>query len=205
MCDGMCKRMRYPRCDRGITLRGGQSAFGERGIVVAMDQVVNDARMVCVLFPQLFEDGGCLELLRQTRVIRRGVTDTQDCEGVEGLDLEIVRILVAQLVHRFFVRDHTVTRSDWSMTRLPNRACARAVRRIIIHIERLDESSLSVRSGIHRHCFFNCRFTCAHLIGSGRRPNWMPPSHGDSPLSHRAFRVALRHRSENTSRLFVEK
>ncbi len=33
----------------------------------------------------------------------------------------------------------------------------------------------------------------------------MPPSHGDSPLSHCAFRVAFGHRSKNASRLFVEK
>ena len=33
----------------------------------------------------------------------------------------------------------------------------------------------------------------------------MPPCHRNSPLRHRAFRVALGHRSKNASRLFVEK
>ena len=32
----------------------------------------------------------------------------------------------------------------------------------------------------------------------------MPPRHGDSPLGHRAFRIALGHRSKNAPRLFVE-
>ena len=77
-----------------------------------MDQVVNDARMVRILFPQLLKNGSCLELFRQARVIGRGITDTQDREGVESLDLEIVRILVAQLMHRFIVSDHTVARAD---------------------------------------------------------------------------------------------
>jgi len=199
------QRMRYPWRDGIITLRGGQSTLSERRVVVTMNQVMNDTGMVCILFPQLFEGSGCLELLRQARVIGRGITDSEDREGVEGLDLEIVRILVAQLVHRFFVGDHTVARADWSVTRLSNRACVRTVRRIVIHIERRDESPLSVRSGVHGHCFFNCRLTGAHLIGSGRCPNRMPPCHGNSPLSHRAFRVALGYRTENTPRLFVKK
>src|SRR5262245_34191306 len=33
----------------------------------------------------------------------------------------------------------------------------------------------------------------------------MPPRHCDSPLRHRAFRVAFGHRGENASRLFIEK
>ena len=33
----------------------------------------------------------------------------------------------------------------------------------------------------------------------------MPPCHGDSPLRHRAFRVALGYGSKNASRLFIEK
>jgi len=95
------QRMRYPWRDGIITLRGGQSTLSERRVVVTMNQVMNDTGMVCILFPQLFEGSGCLELLRQARVIGRGITDSEDREGVEGLDLEIVRILVAQLVHRF--------------------------------------------------------------------------------------------------------
>jgi hypothetical protein len=81
-----------------------------------MDQVMNHAGVVCVLFPQLFQDGGCLKLFRQSRVVRRGVTDTQDRESVESLHFEIVGILVAELTHRFFVGDHAVAWSYWSVT-----------------------------------------------------------------------------------------
>src|SRR5262245_49250007 len=115
------QRVRYPWRDRGITLRGGQSALGKCRIIVAMDQVMNDARMIWVLFPKLFEDGGCLELFRQARVIRCGIADSKDRESVQGLGFEIVRILVAQLMHRSFVSNDPVARADWTMTRLSNR------------------------------------------------------------------------------------
>src|SRR6266436_6801387 len=111
-----------------------------------MDQVMNDAGMIWVLFPQLFQDRSCLKLFRQTRVIGRGVTFSENRESVEGLRFEILRILVAELVHRFFVCDHPVAQSDWSMTRLPNRICARTVRRIVLNIERGNESALAIRA-----------------------------------------------------------
>src|SRR4029453_19122230 len=100
--------MGHPRRDGIIALCRSESALGKGRIVVAMNQVVNDAGMICVLFPQLFEDGCRLELLRQTCVSGRGVTYTQHSERVEGLDLEIVRILIAKLMNGVFVRNHTI-------------------------------------------------------------------------------------------------
>ena len=199
------QRMRHPRRNRIISSGRGQSTLGEMGIIVAMDQVMNHAGMVWVLFPQLFQDGSCLQLFRQTGVAGCRITDCQHREGVEGLGFEIVRILVPELANCFFVGHHSIAWSDRSMTRLSNRACSRTVRCIVIDIQRPDESSLAVRAGVHRHRFFDGRFTRAHFIGSRWRPNRMPPRHGDSPLSHRAFRVALGHRSKNASRLFVKK
>src|SRR5439155_1874284 len=140
------QRVRYPWRNRIISPGRSQSALSQRGVIVAMDQVMNYAGMVWVLFPQLFQNGGCLQLLRQPRVTRRGVTDTQNCKGVEGLHFKIVRKLVSQVAHGFFVGDHPIARSDWSVTRLPNRACRRIVRRIVINIQRRYESSLAVRA-----------------------------------------------------------
>src|SRR5439155_12916285 len=125
-------------------------------------------------------------------------------EGVEGLSFEIVRILVQELANCFFVGHHAIAWSDRSMTRLSNRAFARTVRCIVIDIQRPDESSLAVRAGVHRHRFFDGSFTRAHFIGSRWRPNRMPPRHGDSPLSHRAFWIALGNRREDASCLFVK-
>src|SRR5262249_18315070 len=199
------QRVRYPGRDGSVPLCRSESALGERRIIVTMDQVMNDPGMVWVFFPQLFQDRTCLKLFRQACVVRRGVTGSQDCERVEGLEFKIVRILVAELMHCFFVSNDTVAWSDWSVTRLSDGACARTVRRIVINIERRDEAFLAVRSGVHRHCFFNSSFASAHLIGSRWCPNRMPPCHGDSPRSHRALGVAFSYRSENAPRLFVEK
>src|SRR5207248_6308588 len=117
-----------------------QTALGQLRIIVAMNQVMNDTGMVCVLFPELFQDRGCLTLFRQTCVVRRGITDRQDRERVEGLHFEIVRILVAELAHRLFVGKHPIARSDWSVTRLSNGASARTTRCVVIGIKRGDES-----------------------------------------------------------------
>src|SRR5437773_8924131 len=170
-----------------------------------MDQVMNYSRMIRVLFPQLFQDSSCFKLLRQTGVIGRGITDSERRESVEGLGFEVVRIFVAELAHRFFVGDYPIARSNRSMTRLPNRTSGRTVRCIVINIERRDKSSLAVRAGVDRHRFFDRRFARAHFISSGWRPNRMPPRHRDSPLSHRAFRIAFGYRREYAARLFVEK
>ena len=161
--------------------------------------------MVRVLFPEFFQNAGSLELFRQARVIRRGITDTQHRESVKGLHFKIVRIRVAELAHRFFVGHYPVARSDWTVARLSNRRCGRTVRGVVIDIERRDESALAIRADVHRHRLFNGCFACAHFVRSGRRPDWMPPRHGDSPLRHRAFRIAFGDGGKDTSRLFVEK
>src|SRR2546430_3705185 len=196
--------MRHPWRDRIISFRRGESALRELRIIVAMDQVMNDAGMIGVLFPELFQDGGCLKLFRQTSVVERGITNSEYREGMEGLHFEIVRILVAQLAHRFFVRDYRIARPDWPMTRLPDGGCARTVRRMVIDIQRRDKSALAICAGIHYHPFFNSRFARAHFVRGRWRPNRMPPGHGDSPLRHRAFRVALGYSCKNAPRLFVK-
>src|SRR5947199_3545864 len=103
---------------------------------------MNDAGMICVLFPQLFQDRSCLKLLRQGRVIGRGITDCQNRESVEGLRFEIIGVLVAELAHRFFVGDHPIARSNWSMTRLSNCVRGITIGRNVIDIYRSNESTL---------------------------------------------------------------
>src|SRR5207248_10704391 len=104
-----------------VTLGRNQSAFGKLRIIVGMDEVMDDSRMVRILFPQLFQHAGSLKLLRQARVVRRGVTSSEHRERVEGLHFEIIRMLVAELAHCFFIRDHPIARSGGPVTRLSNR------------------------------------------------------------------------------------
>jgi len=88
-----------------------------------MDQVMNDSGMVRVSFPELLQDAGSLKLFRQACIVRRGVTTSQHRERIEGLHFEIVWILIAELAHRFFISDHSIARSDGTVTRLSNRSC----------------------------------------------------------------------------------
>src|SRR5205814_9399257 len=82
--------------------------------------------------------------------------------------------------------------------------CGRTIRRIVIDIERSNESPFAIRTGGHSHGLRDRCLARAHFIGSRRCPDRMPPRHCDAPLSHGAFWVLLGHGSENASRLFVE-
>ncbi len=114
--------VRNPRRDGTVASGGGQSALGERWIIVAMDQIVGDAGMVRVFLPQLFQESSRLQLVGQSRVSRRRITNRQYREGVKGLRFKIVGILVVKLAHRFFISDHAIARSHWPMTGLSDRA-----------------------------------------------------------------------------------
>ena len=185
------QRVRHPWRDGIICLGCGQAALSELRIIVGMDQVMNDPGMFRVLFPELFQYAGGLKLFRQACVVRRGVTSSQHRERIKSLHFEIVRIFVAQLLHCFLVGDYPIARPDRTVTRLSNRSCARTVRRIVISVQRGDESALAIRPGLHRHRLFDGSFACAHFVGGRWSPDRMPPSHRDSPLSHCAFRIAF--------------
>src|ERR1041384_4071594 len=110
------ERVRHPWRDIIIRLGCSQAAVCELRVIVSVNQVMNDSRMIRVLFPELFQDTRCFQLLRQSCVVRRGVTSRQYREGVEGLYFKVVRILVAQLAHGIFVSDYAIAWSDRSVT-----------------------------------------------------------------------------------------
>src|SRR5438067_12245758 len=62
------QRMRNPRCDRTVTTRGGQSALSQRGVVIAMNQIVGDAGMDAICLPQLFENSSSVKVIGSPRV-----------------------------------------------------------------------------------------------------------------------------------------
>src|SRR5438046_10172313 len=148
------QRVWHPWRNVIVALGRSQSALCGLRIIVGMDEVMNDSRMVRVLFPQLFQHAGSLKLLRQARIVRRGVTSSQHRERVEGLHFEIVRMLVAKLAHCFFICDHPIAWSHWSMTRLSYRRCDRTVWRVVIDVECSNESALPIRAVVHRHGLF---------------------------------------------------
>src|SRR5438477_10626517 len=56
-------RMRRGRRDLGVLVGGSQALRGDRRIVIEMDQIVSDARMLWLPLPERFKDGGALERL----------------------------------------------------------------------------------------------------------------------------------------------
>src|SRR5437016_10480500 len=166
--------VRNPRCDGTVAPGGGQPALSQCWVVVAVNQIVNDAGMVAVFLPQLFQESSGLKLLGQSRVSRACITRGQYREGVKGLRFEIVGILLGKLAHRFFISDYSIACSYWPMTRLSNRARVGAVRGIVVDIERPNESSLALRDSGHSHGLLDCCLAGTHFLGSRRCPARMP-------------------------------
>src|SRR4029077_3194841 len=132
------------------------------------------------------------------------ITRGQYCEGVKGLCFEVIGIPLGKLAHLFFISDHPIARSYWPVTGLSNRAQVGTVRGIVVDIERLDEASLALCASGHSHGLLDCCLAGAHFVRSWRRPNRMPPCHGDSPLRHGAVWILCRDLGENPARLFIK-
>src|SRR5207245_2056197 len=117
---------------------------------------------------------------------------------------EIVRILLVKLAHRFFISDYPIARPYGPMTGLSNRARVGTIRCVVVDIERLDESSLALRASGHPHGLLDYCLAGTHFVGSWRRPDRMPPCHGDSPLRHSTVWILLCYGSENSPGLFID-
>ena len=73
----------------------------ERREIIAVDQVVRDARMVRLLFRLLVQDPGCFELLREILVVE--VDSSVEREGVEDCRLGVLRVVLVQALHRLLI------------------------------------------------------------------------------------------------------
>ena len=97
------QRVRRRRRDLRVAARRAQRVIGQRRHVVAVDDVVRDARMIGLLGVELLEDRPGLQLIRVRLVGRlRGGRERQ---RVEDRRLAIGRILRGQIPHRLRVRD----------------------------------------------------------------------------------------------------
>ena len=202
---GHVQGVRNPRRDRGIRFGCRQAARCERGIIVTVDEIVRGAGMIAVCRPQFFQNRGRLQLVRQSRVSRRGIPNGQDRQRVEDARFKIVGIAVVQFAHRFFVRDHAIARSHWTVAGLSGRGGGRPIRRVVIGVESRNETPFAIGSGLHCHCLGHGCLAGAHFVRPGRGPDRVPPRHGDSPLCHRAVGILLGDGGEDPARLFVEK
>ena len=161
--------------------------------------------MLGIFLPQLFEDASGLKLIGQRRVGGVGIAHRQHRQRIKGLRFKIVGISIVKFAHCFFIRDHAIARPDWPMTRLPDLARRGTVRRAVVGIQRCDKLPLTIGAGLHRHRLVRCCLAGAHFVGSRRRPDRMPPRHGDSPLRHGTRRILGGDVGENPARLFIKK
>src|SRR3989442_214116 len=97
------ERVRRGWRDRGVTPRGGEPLLGDRRVIVAVDQIVRDTRMLRLRGEHLLEDPRGLELVG-VRLVRRerGRVERQ---GVEDRRLAIVRVARGELLHRLPVAE----------------------------------------------------------------------------------------------------
>ena len=94
-------RVRHGRRDGGVASGRPQTLLGNRRVVVAVDQVVRDGRMVWLSHGDAFEDLGGLEGVRERLVGGQG-RDVQR-QGVEDRRLLIVGVGQVELLHRLLV------------------------------------------------------------------------------------------------------
>ncbi len=90
------------------------------------------------------------------------------------------------------------------MTRLPDLTRGGTVRCVVVGIQRCDKAPLAIGASLHCHGLIRCRLAGAHFVGSRRRPDRMPPRHGDSPLRHGTRWILCGDVGENPARLLIK-
>src|SRR5712692_3877649 len=89
--------MRGGRRDFGVHARGAEALLGEHGIVVAMNDVVRDSRMVGLLLEDRLKNFATFALVREGLVgLRSG---DSECQGVEDGGFAVLGISSLQLAH----------------------------------------------------------------------------------------------------------
>ena len=94
-------RVRRVGCDLRIAQRRGQAFGGDRRIIVQVDQVMGDARMLRLALHDRPEDRRAFQLIGVSLVRRRGRNIERD--RIENLRLVVGGITAGKSFHRFQV------------------------------------------------------------------------------------------------------
>src|SRR6516164_8845793 len=89
--------VRRGRSDLGVDARCSQTLFGEHGIVVAVDQVMRDARMVWLLGQNRLQDFAALALVGKGSICLG--SGNGEAERVEDGGLTVASIARLDLTH----------------------------------------------------------------------------------------------------------
>ena len=169
---GHMQRMRRARRDLSVQICRRNAQRGKRRIVVTVDDVVREARVVGLLRRFLGEDRGGLALLRQLLVVE--IDRLVQGERVEDPRFGIIRVLFGHALHRLFVQSDARLVIDGvvilvvGLHRLQIRGLARRFRR----------GSLALLDGIPGRLHVRRREWRDQRIG--------PLTDREAPIGHRA-------------------
>jgi len=178
---GHVDRVRHDRHANRIFQCGLERAVGQRRIVVGMNDVVADTRMLGHLGEKLFQHAAGLELIGVALVQRIGGREKR--ERIEDLRVAIVGIAGRKLLH-------------------PGRiggGALRVIELVGIAVERSQRFDVVgfalgfLRDGAR---LLDRGEPLFQIVGPRRRPNLVPQAHCNSPITHRALGIGFADRRE---------
>jgi hypothetical protein len=182
------ERMRRFRSDFRVAPRGRQRENRKLGRIVAVDQVVNDARMVRLLRQDTVQDLGRLLLAGIGLVGRRRSCDQR--ERVEDGGFAVFRITGRESLRGITPGERAV-------------AMGRFIVILIEHFDNGDVIAFTLRFSSNRVGVFDRAAPFCQIGHRGRRPQGMVKTHSDSPVRHRASRIDTDYMGECLFRFVV--
>ncbi len=166
-------------------LAAGSPRSRDRREVVAVDEVVRDARVVGILLVERLEDRDRLQERLHRLVIERLVQR----ERVEDLGLDVLGILLRQRFHRIAI----AARARFLVDRIVA---------LVVDLDRRDPVALARALGADRFAFLDVVESALQRGGVERADQrvW-PIAHGEAPIRDRAVGIGLQRRVERIDRL----
>ena len=181
-------RVRSVRRDLGVELRRIETFFRDRRIVVEMDQIVCDARMLRLTRKYRLEDRGAFELVRVGLVGRR-------CRSIErqrvvDLDLIVIRKALRQLFHGLGIGLDARPVIDLVVFGVHDR-------------KRIDEAALALGLGADALSFGDRGRAFGKIFRRRRDVGIEQQAQRNAPIGNPAFGIGLQHVFENLLRCAV--
>ena len=172
------ERVRRRWRDRGVPPRGGESLLGDRRVIVTVDEVVRDTRVLWLGGEDLLEDRRGLQLVG-VRLVGRERRRVEG-EGVEHRRLPVLRVARGELLHRLAVGERA-------------RPVVDLVGVLVEHLDRADVVALALRLGARRLGPLDGRPPVGKRFGRRRPAERIAEQvHRDAPVRDAAGGIALR-------------
>src|ERR1041384_6840496 len=183
----MCRSGR----DLRVTARCGQCQLGQGGVVVTVDQIMSDARMLRLTREYTIQDLSRLLFPRIGFVLRHHSGGDQH-QRIEHSGFVVRTIELMQLFHGVAVSERASTVIDF----------------VVVFVKRFESSdvrALAFRACASRFGLFDCVPTFLQLLRRRRRPERMVLSPRDAPVTHSALWIRYGDFGESVFCFFVFK